>query len=90
MMLTEIRWTDQKNHFWTDDLLSLIEETPRYVQAFGFAGKDAAKTVSSSGQRPGDMYVEIARIIFVEGANIEYAEDDLDELAHVIKNRITT
>ncbi|KAF6741090.1 hypothetical protein DFP72DRAFT_315644 [Ephemerocybe angulata] len=86
-----MKWSSKENHIYTDNLLTLIEDTPRYAQAFGFTTKgDSAKNVSSSGQRPSDMYDEIARALFIDPEESTFDEDDLEQLSNAVKNRVSS
>jgi hypothetical protein len=41
---TLARWAKKENHHLTDQLLTLIEESPKYKMAFGFDKGDAGST----------------------------------------------
>ncbi|KAJ8583204.1 hypothetical protein M405DRAFT_937362 [Rhizopogon salebrosus TDB-379] len=84
---TLVAWSKQENHHLTDTLLTLIEESNTYCKAFGFAllgGK-----VPSTGDRPADLYRQLATSLFLECEDSLWKDVDLNDLADTVKNRLT-
>jgi len=75
------RWADVRNYHLTDQLLSIIEDSTRYWQAFGFKGGDIPG-VTSGGKSSIQMCCEIAGNLF------PLSTVPCKKLGDSIKNRI--
>lgn len=76
------------NHPLTDRLLTIIEEKPRYRQAFGFS-KEPGTNPSTGGQTLTDLYTKVAEELLVVSNDSKFTEDQLPELQKVVSNRIS-
>ncbi|KDR81305.1 hypothetical protein GALMADRAFT_222736 [Galerina marginata CBS 339.88] len=83
-----IQWAKVENHPLTDQLLTIIEDKPRYRQAFGFS-KEPGTNATTGGQTLVDLYTEVAGELLVSGEDSNFTEDDLPELQKVVSNRIS-
>ncbi|KIK02694.1 hypothetical protein K443DRAFT_5966 [Laccaria amethystina LaAM-08-1] len=77
-----IQWAKLKNHPLTDRLLTIIEEKPRYRQAFGFS-KEPGTNVTTGGQTLVDLYTKVADELLVLEKSSNFTADDLPELQKV-------
>ena len=82
------RWTKVEHHPLTDQLLTIIEEKPRYQQAFGFS-KEPGTNATTGGLTLVNLYTKVANELLVSGKDSNFMEDDLPELQKVISNRIS-
>jgi hypothetical protein len=80
-------WSKLQFHHVTDTFLTIIEENPRYRQAFGFS-KEPDTVVTTGGQTTTDLYTEVAKSLLVEVDGFDFDENDLPELQKVISNRV--
>jgi len=76
------------NHPLTDRLLTIIEEKPRYRQAFGFS-KEPGASATTGGLTLADLYTEVADELLVAGQDLNFMAEDLPELQKVVSNRIS-
>ncbi len=75
------RWADARNYHLTDQLVSIIEDSTRYRQAFGFKGGNIPG-VTSGGKSSIQMCCDIAGVLFPQSL-IPH-----EKLGDSIKNRI--
>jgi hypothetical protein len=68
----------------------LIEAKALYKQSFGF-DKGQSEPVPTGGKKPIELYTDLASDFFgiADGTSENYTEEDLPELAAVVKNRIS-
>jgi hypothetical protein len=90
------RWSRAVYHHYTDSLLTIIEDRPRYRQAFGFS-KPLSTAVSTGGQSIVGLHAEIAETLFFETvdppdgqSSLSFRKDDLPALAKAVGNRISS
>jgi hypothetical protein len=76
------------NHHLSDTLLSHIEASDTYKVAFGFNKGDVG-SVPTGGKKIIDLHHEIARKIWIDVADPEYKDDDMEQLKDLVKHRIT-
>ena len=86
-------WTKPKYHTLTDRLLTIIEENPRYRQAFGFS-KEPGTNPTTGGQTLADLYTEVAsELLLADHSDLDFelnfTHDDLPMLQNVFSNRIS-
>lgn len=79
----------KKNHHLADQLLTLIEESPKYKMVFGF-DKGNTGSVNSRGHKIIDHYHSLACVLFVETPSSPWAHDDISKLGNVVKNCVST
>ncbi|KAG1833843.1 hypothetical protein EV424DRAFT_1532682 [Suillus variegatus] len=60
-----VAWSKPENHHLTDSLLTLIEESNTYRKAFGFALLPGSGKVASTGNRPANLYRQLATALFL-------------------------
>jgi hypothetical protein len=79
-------WAKPENHYLTDELLGLIEDSPTWKVALGF-DKGTDLPVATGGKKNVAHCLDIAKRLFTRG---EGPWDNIDDpaLANVIKNRI--
>ncbi len=82
------RWAKPEFHFLTDLLITSIEETSRYRQAFGFAKDVATTSVKTGGDTLADLYTKLAREVLVMPTGSNFTEANLPNLQKVISNHI--
>ncbi|CAA7264515.1 unnamed protein product [Cyclocybe aegerita] len=82
-----VKWKRGIYHHYTDSLLTIIEDKPRYRQAFGFS-KDQSTPVSTGGQPVAELHAEVAQSLFFETeeppkgqSELSFCKDDLSALA---------
>ncbi|KIJ29186.1 hypothetical protein M422DRAFT_54303 [Sphaerobolus stellatus SS14] len=61
-----INWQHQTEHVYTDKLLTLIEDNPKWKQAFGWSLGDGAGPVKNSGQNLTEHYQAIGKKLLKE------------------------
>ncbi|KAL7278381.1 hypothetical protein ACG7TL_008361 [Trametes sanguinea] len=87
-----VHWSKPEYHFVTDLLLTAIEERPDTCTALGFDMQlkdDSSPGNKTSGKMVHEHYVRLARAVFLESNRFsKFSEDNLEELAGVIKNRV--
>ncbi|KAJ3502371.1 hypothetical protein NLJ89_g8915 [Agrocybe chaxingu] len=90
-----VKWKRTIYHHYTDSLLTIIEDKPRYRQAFGFS-KDQSTPVSTGGQPVAELHAEVAQTLFFETeeppegqSELSFRKDDLSALAKAVGNRIS-
>lgn len=84
-------WAKPRYHGLTDQLLTIIEESPRYRQAFGFS-KEPGTNPTTGGLTLVDLYTEVASELFLADLSdfdLSFTNDDLPTLQNVISNRIS-
>ena len=84
-------WARPKYHTLTDQLLTIIEENPRYQQAFGFS-KEPGTNPTTGGKTLADLYTEVASELLLTDLSeldLNFTHDDLPILQNVIANRIS-
>jgi hypothetical protein len=85
-------WAKPKYHTHTDQLLTIIEESPRYRQAFGFS-KEPGTNPTTGGKTLGDLYTEVASELLLadlSDLDLNFTHDNLPILQNVISNRISS
>ncbi|KIJ34416.1 hypothetical protein M422DRAFT_263559 [Sphaerobolus stellatus SS14] len=85
-----INWQHQTEHVYTDKLLTLIEDNPKWKQAFGWSLGDGAGLVKNSGQNLTEHYQAIGKKLLKEDGSKRWANEDENKLAETIKNRINS
>ncbi|CAA7257432.1 unnamed protein product [Cyclocybe aegerita] len=90
-----VKWKRGIYHHYTDSLLTIIEDKPRYRQAFGFL-KDQSTSVSTGGQPMAKLLAEVAQSLFFkteeppEGqSELSFRKDNLSALAKAVGNQIS-
>ncbi|KAI0370449.1 hypothetical protein BV20DRAFT_1113176 [Pilatotrama ljubarskyi] len=87
--IVTVHWSKPEYHFVTDLLLSAIEEHPPTCIALGFDPGEKDGSSKMNGKVIHEHYTRLARKVFLEsGRFTKYTEDDIEELAGVIKNRV--
>ena len=85
----DFSWSDESLHFLTDRLLTLIEDSETWRQAFGFI-KTGSEANVSQGKKVHEHCLEVAARLFREvDSPKEWQDVDLKDLGTVVKNRIT-
>ncbi|EIN11627.1 hypothetical protein PUNSTDRAFT_131787 [Punctularia strigosozonata HHB-11173 SS5] len=86
----DVEWRPPANHHLTDSLLTAVEASSTYKQAFGFDKGPNGTPVSGVGKNSTQLYRQLARTIFFNNQRIteEYVDEDLDRLSTCIKNRV--
>ncbi|KIJ32285.1 hypothetical protein M422DRAFT_265963 [Sphaerobolus stellatus SS14] len=85
-----INWQHQTEHVYTDKLLTLIEDNPKWKQAFGWSLGDGAGPVKNGGQNLTEHYQAIGKKLLKEDGLKRWADEDENKLAETIKNRINS
>ena len=80
-MFILISWSKPENHHLTDSLLTLIEESNKYRKAFGFALLPGSSNVPSTGERPGNLYRQLATSLFINSEDSSWKGADINDLA---------
>ncbi|KAL7283096.1 hypothetical protein ACG7TL_002521 [Trametes sanguinea] len=84
-----VHWSKPEYHFVTDLLLTAIEEHPPTCTALGFDLSEKDGSNKTNGKVVHEHYMRLARKVFLEsGRFTKYTEDDLEDLASVVKNRV--
>ncbi|KAJ7621659.1 hypothetical protein DFH06DRAFT_1143662 [Mycena polygramma] len=90
-----VQWAKPAFHHLTDELLTIVEGSAHYKQAFGF-DKGQTGRVDTGGKTIPDLCADIAIELFnvdgvaPDGDESKYTSDDLTGLSDVIKNRINS
>jgi hypothetical protein len=81
-------WSDPTLYFMTDNLLTKVEESETWRQAFGFV-KTSSKANSGQGKKNQEHYIDLATKLFHDtNSPKEWLDVDIRELGTVVKNRI--
>ncbi|KAG1788877.1 uncharacterized protein HD556DRAFT_1529800 [Suillus plorans] len=83
-----VAWSKPENHHLTDSLLTLIEESNTYRKAFGFALLPGSGKVASTGNRPANLYRQLATALFLDHEDSPWKDVGLNDLAEAVKNRV--
>ncbi|KAF8159924.1 hypothetical protein B0H34DRAFT_674202 [Crassisporium funariophilum] len=86
-----VHWARKNFHVLTDRLLTIIEDNPRYQQAFGFS-KLPGTNPTTGGMTLADIHTEVAeQLLLVDLSELEliFTEEDLPKLCSVICNRVS-
>jgi hypothetical protein len=88
--LTYSSWSKPENHHLTDQLLSLIEESPLWMGVFGFdKGTSGSAVATGKGKNNLKHCADIAVALFIDNmAGAPWTFDDIKVLQGVVKNRI--
>ncbi|KAG1767872.1 hypothetical protein EV702DRAFT_1050206 [Suillus placidus] len=81
-----VAWSKPDNHHLTDSLLTLIEESNTYRKAFGFALLPGSGKVASTGDRPTNLYWQLATALFLDREDSPWKDINLNDLADTVKN----
>ncbi|KAJ7506345.1 hypothetical protein B0H11DRAFT_2327412 [Mycena galericulata] len=83
-----VQWAKAPFHHLTDTLLTIIEGSARYKQAFGF-DKGQSGPVDTGGKTLPDLCSDVAaKLLKVNEDESDYTSASLPGLADVIKNRV--
>ncbi|KAG1780886.1 hypothetical protein EV702DRAFT_1193714 [Suillus placidus] len=82
-----VAWSKPDNHHLTDSLLTLIESNT-YRKAFGFALLPGSGKVASTGDRPTNLYRQLATALFLDREDSPWKDINLNDLADTVKNRV--
>ncbi|KAJ7659639.1 hypothetical protein DFH06DRAFT_1326650 [Mycena polygramma] len=90
-----VQWAKPAFHHLTDELLTIVEGSARYKQAFSF-DKGQSGRVDTGGKTIPDLCADIAIVLFnvdsvyPDGGESKYTSADLTGLSYVIKNRVNS
>jgi hypothetical protein len=82
-------WSDPSLFHLTDTLLTMIEDSETFRQAFGFV-KTSNDANNSQGKKNHEHYSDLAAKLFHDpNSPKEWRSTDIKELGNVVKNRVT-
>ncbi|KAF8463726.1 hypothetical protein DFH94DRAFT_699488 [Russula ochroleuca] len=84
-----INWSDPSLFHLTDTLLTKIEDSETFCQAFGFV-KTGNNTNNSQGKKNQEHYADLTTKVFHDhDSPNEWCDTSIKELGNVVKNRVT-